>query len=119
MQRISCDQCRNPLFYSLLLSLSLAGANVLSSGSQWTHLLTSNCVFFVCLCFFARVCGALYGAKWLTVGEKGGRQVAAENGTKLAGDNKLVAERKQQSGFLKKRSNKRNKIRWFGMTQSP
>ena len=44
----------------------------------------------MCLCLYK--CGALYvlpsGSEW---GEKGGREVAAENGTKLAGDNNLVA----------------------------
>ena len=83
MQRISCDQC--DLFAVGLIN----GANVLSTGSHVDSLADE----YLYLYFF--VCGALYGANVLSSGshsgEKGGRQVAAENGTKLAGDNKLVA----------------------------
>ena len=82
---------------------------VLSSGSQWTHLLTSICV---CVCLSRTVWGQVAHS-----GEREGHQVAAENGTKLAGDNKLVAGEKTAQS--RSRSNRRNKIRRFGTTQSP
>ena len=74
---------------SLLLAHS---ANMLSSGSQGTHLFVF-CVSFLCFMFFFCFYLWLTGwgqctDKWLTVGKGETTSSGAENGTKLAGGDK-------------------------------